>query len=193
MSDIPEQRHQLISVFLYKNSQINLSAIRDPIWVYNKHILDSIELTKIMWFDWKKVCDVGTWWWFPLLPLAITCPDTLFVWVDSIQKKLNAIEDMLSQLGIINTTTEWSRIEDLHLEGYDIFTVRAVAYIDKILSWTKNILKKWNKLVLYKLYTLEEYDNLLSIINWYHLRLDQVHHYTLWDEVDRVIYVLEKY
>ena len=46
--NIPAQRNQLIETFLHYNSQINLSAIRDPEGVYLKHILDSLELLKVL-------------------------------------------------------------------------------------------------------------------------------------------------
>jgi 16S rRNA G527 N7-methylase RsmG len=52
---------ELIEVFLAKNSQINLSAIRDADGVYVKHILDSLELLKIFSFvQGQRVCDLGT-------------------------------------------------------------------------------------------------------------------------------------
>lgn len=58
MGGIPIKRHQLISLFLYKNTLINLSAIREPILVYKKHILDSIKLLDILKVDNLKVCDL---------------------------------------------------------------------------------------------------------------------------------------
>lgn len=198
LTNIPEERHQLISIFLYKNNQINLSAIRDPWWVYNKHILDALQLLEVLSYEDlsnKTICDIGTWWWFPLLPLAIKLPDTKLIWVDSIQKKLTAIEDMMWFLWLENCTFEWSRIEDLRFENWlpDIYTARAVSYIDNLLAWTKSLLKNWNKLVLYKLYTKEEYDLMISLLSSYQLKIIHEHHYHLWDEIDRVIYILQKY
>ncbi|MCR5413042.1 MAG: class I SAM-dependent methyltransferase [Patescibacteria group bacterium] len=56
-----EQRSHLISIFLQKNSQINLSAIRDEEGVFVKHIQDSLELTTIFQFpDGAQVADIGT-------------------------------------------------------------------------------------------------------------------------------------
>ena len=56
-----EERKQLIDLFLDINSQINLSSIRDADGVYTKHILDSLELTKILKLsEYKSLCDVGT-------------------------------------------------------------------------------------------------------------------------------------
>lgn len=79
MSEITVQRQQLIDVFLEKNTHLNLSAIRDAEGVRNKHILDSLELTKIVNFPTGTSClDVGTGGGFPLLPLAITYPEVRF-------------------------------------------------------------------------------------------------------------------
>lgn len=195
MGGIPIKRHQLISLFLYKNTLINLSAIREPILVYKKHILDSIKLLDILKVDNLKVCDLWTWGGFPLLPLATICKGADFLWVDSVKKKLLAIQDIANSIWLDNIKVYHSRIEglDRYVYPYDIYLARAVGYIDKLFNWTKNILKKWNKLVLYKLYTEQEYYDMMSLVSSYHLSLSDELHYDLWDEVKRVIYILEKY
>jgi hypothetical protein len=61
----------LIKVFLEKNSQINLSAIRDEQGVYDKHIRDALEVSKV--FDFQpgmQVCDVGTGWWISIVAIG---------------------------------------------------------------------------------------------------------------------------
>lgn len=90
---------ELIEVFLAKNAQINLSAIRDAEGVYVKHILDSLELLNIFTFEeGQTVCDLGTGGGFPLLPLAIENPDVRFVGMDARKKKLQAIGEMIESL-----------------------------------------------------------------------------------------------
>ena len=75
-------RKDLVKVFLEKNKQINLSAIRDENWVMLKHIKDSLELEKIIeWNEWMKVADVWTGGGFPLMPLAISHPECNFMWI----------------------------------------------------------------------------------------------------------------
>lgn len=89
----------LIEVFLAKNAQINLSAIRGAEGVYLKHVLDSLELMKIFSFKaGQVVCDLGTGGGFPLLPLAIENPDVRFVGMDARKKKLQAIGEMIESL-----------------------------------------------------------------------------------------------
>jgi len=87
-----QKREKLIKVFLEKNKQINLSAIRDEQGVYDKHIRDALEVSKV--FDFQsgmEVCDVGTGGGFPLMPLAMENPDLHFTGMDGVRKKLDAI------------------------------------------------------------------------------------------------------
>ncbi len=77
---IPERRQSLIDAFVELNAQINLSAIREPGQIYVKHILDALELNKLITFDPSRlVADVGTGSGFPLLPLAKSHPDVQFI------------------------------------------------------------------------------------------------------------------
>ena len=93
----------LIQSFLEKNKHINLSAIRDSEWVMIKHIQDSLELEKIInWKEWMKIADIWTWWWFPLIPLAISHPECNFVWIDSVKKKTVAVWEILNELWVKN-------------------------------------------------------------------------------------------
>jgi len=113
---------ELIDVFLAKNSQINLSAIRDAEGVYVKHVLDSLELLKIFSFNpGQVVCDLGTGWGFPLLPLAIENPEVRFVGMDARKKKIDAIASMITDYRLqttdavlSNVDLVWSRVEEYH-------------------------------------------------------------------------------
>ncbi len=64
-------RQKFIDIFLDMNSKLNLSSIRDAEGIYTKHILDSLEIIKILDLTkYSSVCDVGTGGGFPLLALA---------------------------------------------------------------------------------------------------------------------------
>lgn len=92
-------REKLTQIFLEKNQQLNLSAIRDPEGVRIKHIQDSLMLleTKIIQ-PGMLVIDVGTGGGFPLMPLALSYPETKFLGIDSVRKKTLAVNEMLGQL-----------------------------------------------------------------------------------------------
>jgi len=184
---------QLIDVFLAKNGELNLSAIRDADGVFVKHIQDSLELLKVIQIpDNAFVVDVGTGGWFPLLPLAMSCPQAHFIGIDARRKKIEAINDMLDTLHIQNAQAVWVRVEDYGLAKADIVTARAVAHVDVLIPWILQIVKKWGKIVLYKEYKEEEKKILEALCKKYKLRIQKEHYYVLfnWD-IQRVIYILQ--
>ena len=189
---------KLIKVFLEKNKQINLSAIRDEQWVQTKHIKDSLvglDIIKKLFSDKEKISLVDVWTgsWFPLLPLAIEESNWNFVWIESVWKKVKAVNDMIQELWLENVEVIWTRAEEYKEKQFNIMTARAVAYIDKLLKFTKHLVKKWWYFVLYKLNSKEEYDDILKNCKKYNLKLIKKHPYKLFeDDVARMIYVLQK-
>jgi len=188
---------KLLNLFLDWNSKINLSAIRDKKWVKIKHIQDSLEWFKVM----KKLnlkekidlVDVWSWSWFPLLPLAIENKNWNLIWLESVKKKVNAINDMIEKLWLENVKVIWTRAEDYKEKQFDILTARAVAYIDKLLKFTYHLVKKWWYFILYKLDSQQEYKDILKNCKKYKLTLIEKYKYKLFeDDVERIIYVLKK-
>lgn len=188
-----QERQQFIDVFMNKNSQLNLSAIRDADWIYNKHIRDAIELDQCWKIpEWSFVGDLGTGGGIPLIPLAIMHPECHFLGVDGTRKKIDAINDMVAELWISNCKAVWSRWEDLGMD-FDVVTARAVTYIDKLLPIIDTMIHKWSYIVLYKQDKKEELSDLRNLLHKYKLRMVKQHRYKLFDEdIDRVIYVLVK-
>lgn len=161
-----ESRNKLISVFMERNSKINLSAIRNPDDIYTKHILDALEVWNIparndlytSYTDTQKqcfVCDLGTGWWFPLLPLAIQRPAYRYTGLDARKKKLSAINKMITELWLTNAKTFRSRAEE-HTMRYDIVTARWVAHAEMLLPRVEKLLKKSGTAFLYKMWTWDE-------------------------------------
>lgn len=210
-SIIRSAREHFVSVFMAKNSQLNLSAIRDPEWVFLKHVCDALEIQyalQLMQNDhqndekqqfwlfekWQKVIDVGTGWGIPLLPLAIIYPEIPFVWLDSVHKKLEAVLDMAKQLWLKNVDVIWSRAEEyIPEEKFDILTARAVAFSDKLFAWTYDLVKKWWYFVLYKMFSEEEESRLDSYCRQKKMSILRKHYYKLFEEdIQRVIYIIQK-
>lgn len=188
---------RLIEVFLDKNSQINLSAIRDAEGVYVKHVLDSLELLQIFSFtEGQVVCDLGTGWGFPLLPLAIENPQVSFVGMDARKKKIDAIWDMMQQIQewgqhMDNINLIWSRVEEYRGPKFDIVMARAVAHVEKLIPWMVSIVKKGGTLILYKEYKEEERQVLSDLCAKKDLTIEKEHRYVLEEGgIERVIYVL---
>lgn len=179
----------LVRVFIEKNSQLNLSAIRDAKWIKIKHINDSVELNKILKIEeWKSVCDIWTGGGFPLLPLAISSPSVKFVWIDARRKKVDAVNDMIHKLWLKNAVCKRSRIEDFD-EKFDFITARAVAHVDKLIPRSYKLLKKGWFFVLYKQYDDEEFSDLKNLCKKYKLKIIKKHKYCLFEwDIERVIY-----
>lgn len=200
MSIIPSNRQSFVDVFLEKNSQLNLSAIRDAEWVYTKHILDSIQLQVVeknigycVLQAWSTVIDIGTWWGIPLLPLATIYPEVQFTGLDSVRKKTEAVQDMANLLWLKNVQVVRSRAEEYKHEPYDVLTSRAVAFSDKLFSRTYHLVKKWGYFIFYKMFTEEEEARLDSYVMQRKMTMIRKHYYKLFEEdIQRVIYVIQK-
>lgn len=187
-------RKLLISRFLERNTKLNLSAIRDEQWVYEKHIVDALEIIQ---FDIIKpdmlVADVGTGGGWPLLALAQSYPNTEFVGIDGRRKKMEAVQAIAIESWIHNVETQRGRIEEVKW-SYDIVTARAVAYADVLLDWIHPILKPGWSMILYKLDTEEENTIITMWCNKNRYDITQRHNYQLeGDETKRILWILTKH
>ena len=189
-----QNRNKLIEIFLEKNKQINLSAIRDEDWVMVKHIQDSLELEKLIdRKEWMSVADIWTGGGFPLMPLAISHPECNFVWIDSIRKKTIAVSEILKELWVKNVEMMRTRIEDIKNQTFNLVTARAVAYSDKLLNRATPLVKKWGRIALMKQINDEEKNVLLDVAKKKKLVLEKECKYKLFDwDIERVIYILRK-
>lgn len=146
------------------NKKINLTAITNYEDVIKKHFLDSVLLLKIYSkniFNSKDIIDVGTGAGFPGVPLAIMLPDAEFTLVDSLNKRIEFLKEVIDILKINNITLIHSRAEELgidpdHREKYDICVSRAVAALPLLLEYCSPFIKKEGVLYLYKSLKVEE-------------------------------------
>lgn len=96
------------------NAKFNLTAIREPLDMVRKHLLDS--LTVQPYVEGPFVTDVGTGAGFPGLPLAIVNPQLRFALIDSIQKKIRFVQHAATSLGLDNVQAVATRAENWHPE-----------------------------------------------------------------------------
>lgn len=124
---------------LYKewNEKINVISRKDMDSLYEKHILHSMGIAKVMAFsDRTKVLDIGTGGGFPGIPLAILFPEVHFTLVDSIGKKITVVKEVSEGIGLKNITAIHSRAEDI--KGQFHFVVsRAVTQMPVFLRWLR--------------------------------------------------------
>lgn len=108
------------------NEKINLISRKDIDSLYEKHILHSLAIAKIISFrPGTTILDVGTGGGFPGIPLAILFPETRFVLIDSIGKKIKVVQAVADELALENVTAIHTRVEEVK-EEFDFVISRAV-------------------------------------------------------------------
>ncbi len=122
------------------NQAINLVSRKDMENLEERHLLHSLAIAKAIRFvPSSRVLDIGTGGGLPGIPLAILFPDTHFHLIDSIAKKIKAVESMADELGLENVLAEQRRAETLKSK-YDFITARAVTASKKLIDWGEKLI-----------------------------------------------------
>lgn len=127
-----EQFSQYYQLLIEWNKKMNLTAITDESDVYLKHFYDSLTLLKADWDGVNTVCDVGAGAGFPTIPLKIALPQLNLTIVDSLNKRVTFLNELVEQLGLMNVHCYHDRAESFAHRGdmrenFDVVTARAVA------------------------------------------------------------------
>ena len=137
-----QQFEKLEKLYTEWNEKINVISRKDMDGLYEKHILHSLGIAKVMPFaDGTKVLDIGTGGGFPGIPLAILFPEVSFTLIDSIGKKIKVVEAVSEGLGLKNVTTVHGRAEKLK-EKFHFVVSRAVTQMPEFLRWLKGKFEK---------------------------------------------------
>ena len=129
---------------LYKdwNEKINVISRKDIDEFYERHVLHSLGIAKIMEFaDGTKVLDIGTGGGFPGIPLAILFPNVEFTLVDSIGKKITVVNAVAESLGLKNVKAYHERAEKIK-DKFHFVVSRAVTQMPVFLRWLKGKFEK---------------------------------------------------
>lgn len=120
------------------NSRINVISRKDIEQLYERHILHSLAIAKIIRFKpGTSILDVGTGGGFPGIPLAILFPDTSFMLVDSIAKKIKVVNEVAQALGLQNVKAEHKRVEEL-TSRFDFVVSRAVTAFPRFVEMSSS-------------------------------------------------------
>jgi len=137
-----EQLEALQELYDYWNAQINVISRKDMDHFYERHVLHSLAIAQVYSFKpAEQVLDIGTGGGFPGIPLAILFPETEFLLVDSIAKKIKVVQEVTSALSLKNVSAHQARAEKVK-GHYDFVVSRAVTQMPRFLTWTRGKLKK---------------------------------------------------
>jgi len=139
---------QLEGLYTEWNSKINVISRKDMEHFYEHHVLHSLGIAKVIQFQpGAYVLDVGTGGGFPGIPLAILFPETKFMLVDSIGKKIRVVREVAQSVGITNVIAIQTRAEEVKGK-FDFVVSRAVTTLPNFIKWVESKIKKENRNIL---------------------------------------------
>jgi len=132
-----DQFGRLGSLYEEWNSQINVISRKDIEQLYERHVLHSLAIAKIIRFKpGTTILDVGTGGGFPGIPLAILFPETSFLLIDSIGKKIKVVSEVALALNLVNVTAQQIRVEEV-TQKFDFVVSRAVTAFPRFVSMVR--------------------------------------------------------
>ena len=182
-----------------KNKVINLTAITEFEDVVIKHFCDSVALCKYMDLNKKiTLADLGTGAGFPGVPLKICFPELDITLIDSLNKRLIFLDEVIEELGLQNIRTVHSRAEDIshnkmYRENFDICVSRAVANLSTLSEYCLPLVKQDGKFISYKSGEIdteaEAAKNAIKILGG---ELSSIERFELADDISRSFVIIDK-
>jgi 16S rRNA (guanine527-N7)-methyltransferase len=189
--------NEYMKAFLEENSKVNLISKNDEKFLWEKHVFDSLAIEKFFdkYKEPKTLLDIGTGGGFPAVPVALTYPKIKVVALDSIAKKIRAIQSIKDKLKIENLTPVCSRVENY--DGtFEVVTSRAVSSLKNICEYALPKTKKGGHFVAFKSRkTPEEIEEAKPVLKKYKAKIVEIIEYDLpLDEnLTRNLIVIEKF
>lgn len=192
-----EKFYNYMNLLLEWNEKINLTAIIEPREVILKHFVDSLTIAKYIKEN-EKLIDVGTGAGFPGIPLSIVKENTDIVLLDSLNKRINFLEEVKENLKLENITTIHGRAEEFgknrkEREIYDIATSRAVAPLNILLEYLLPLVKVGGKAICMKGSNIKEIENAKNALEILGGKIEKIEEITLPNsDIKRNIIIVKK-
>lgn len=143
------------------NKVMNLTAITEISDVINKHFIDSLSIVKALRPEKQKILDLGTGAGFPGVPIKIAFPETDILLMDSLNKRIQFLNEVIKSLHLEKITAIHGRAEELGHQGqyreqFDLCTSRAVAKLATLSEYCIPFVKKNGYFISYKSGKAEE-------------------------------------
>lgn len=187
-----DQFERYYEFLISENKKYNLTAITEKNDVIFKHFLDSCLAEKNIIKN-AKIIDIGSGAGFPSIPLKILRPDIKFVLVDSLNKRVNFLNELIKILNLQDVEAVHARAEDYikdNREKFDYAVARAVAPLNTLLEYLVPYVKVGGECLIYKSQKLEDEietsQNALKVLG---CKVEKIENFNI-DEIDAVRKIL---
>ena len=198
-NDIISNLLKFYEMLIEKNKVMNLTAITEFEDVVIKHFCDSVSLSR--YIDLNKnirVADLGTGAGFPGIPLKICFPELDITLIDSLNKRLIFLDEVIDELMLTGIRTVHSRAEDIshnkdYRESFDLCVSRAVANLSTLSEYCLPLVKTGGQFISYK--SGEVDDEAAGAANAFKVlggELSSIERFDLTDEISRSFVILNK-
>jgi len=189
-----KQFEQYYDYLIEKNKVMNLTTITEKDDVYVKHFIDSLYLKKLIHFHDQLFLDVGSGAGFPSIPLKIIYPDLKITIIDSLQKRITFLQELVDVLELKDVRLIHGRIEEFkEKETFDIVSARALARLNVLTEFCLPFVKKHGYFIAMKsIHYEEELTEAKHCIEFLGGYLEKPVIYALTEELSHVLIPIKK-